>query len=62
MQLIEDRICPVCGHANAWEFGLARHWVNGVKFVHIKVRNRFTVSKIHIMVSILRDGIRYLPQ
>lgn len=41
---------------------MARHWVNGVKFVHIKVRNRFTVSKIHIMVSILRDGIRYLPQ
>jgi hypothetical protein len=49
--------CPVCGMSNRWVFGLMRHWVEGVKYVHVRFRTYEPEhKKFWQMSSILRDG------
>lgn len=60
MDLVETRTCPVCGAAERWAFGLVWHRIEGAKYVHLKMRNEFKAGQIHVMASILRNGVRYL--
>lgn len=55
MKLVEARYCPVCGEARSWAWGLVRHVVSGVKYVHVKMANDGKA-----MVSILKNGVRFL--
>jgi hypothetical protein len=59
-KIVEPRQCPVCGDANSWAWGLVRHVSDGAKFVHVKLQVMGERGE-KVMVSILKNGVRYLP-
>ncbi len=48
----EGRTCPVCGNQRLWSFGAVRHWLDGVKYVHVKF-----VNEGEHRVCILANGV-----
>lgn len=51
MSFVEQRACPVCGLCGNWRWGLMRHWLDGVKIVHVQI-----VVSGAAMASILVNG------
>lgn len=58
-KIIEQRHCPVCGDGSVWAWGLVRHVCDDAKFVHVKLRVMGERGE-KVMVSILKNGVRYL--
>lgn len=48
-----NRVCPHCGNAKDWDFGLVRHQVGKDRIVHFKARFN---SPHEIMATILVNG------
>lgn len=61
MKLSENRFCPECGEARAWDFGLQRHTLKTpggatLKIVHVKFVNAYNAARHELMVSLLVNG------
>jgi hypothetical protein len=56
----ERRSCPVCGDCAVWSFGLVRHFIEDVKYVHVKLKvlddDPKKSQRLWYMASILKNG------